>query len=179
MSASFAQLLLPRLHFHASRIGWPGACGIALLVFGMTLALSGVRDAEQQLGRVQAEIDGLRAARIAPQADAAQSARALWRSRLPARAEAPRLLASLQQAAASHGLALDSADYQVQRDGTLLRYQVTLPMRGSYPQLRAWLAQVMNATPALALDEFTLVRESAGSQTLDARVRVALLCEER
>jgi len=44
-----------------------------------------------------------------------------------------------------------------------MRYQVVLPVKGSYPQVKRFLAQAMHDTPGLALDAISMQRDQGGS----------------
>jgi len=95
---------------------------------------------------------------------------------LPTDSDALAVIERLHHAATLHGVELPQGDYRLSRDasGTLLRYQITLPARGGYPQLRAWLADLMNALPTIALDGLAVQRDDVGSGRIDARVRLTL-----
>ena len=83
---------------------------------------------------------------------------------------------AIHRAAAANGVKLANGEYRLARDGgaRLLRYQITLPARASYPQLRAWIGEVMNAVPSAALDEISFRRDDVGSDSVEARVRLTL-----
>ena len=71
---------------------------------------------------------------------------------------------------------LQSGEYKLDRnpDSRLARYQITLPVTGSYAQLRGFVGQVLADVPAAALEEITLRRESVSSPRLEARIRLTL-----
>jgi len=78
--------------------------------------------------------------------------------------------------AARNDLALDSGEYRLAnaRDGGLARYQITLPLRGGYAQVRSFLDQVLTQIPAAALEEVTIRRDSVGARATETRVRLTL-----
>jgi Tfp pilus assembly protein PilO len=101
--------------------------------------------------------------------------------RLPRETSFPDLLGQLAGAAAKVGMPVDEASYQVVRlaqEGAV-RYEITLPVRLSYPQLRAFLVELHTAAPALAVDNVQLRRQKVGDELLDARLRLVLLMEAR
>jgi hypothetical protein len=73
-------------------------------------------------------------------------------------------------------VALDSGEYRLSRTAgeRLARYEITLPLKGSYAQIRGFVADVLAAVPAAVLDEVNLRREGVDSARLDARVRLTL-----
>jgi hypothetical protein len=57
-------------------------------------------------------------------------------------------------------------------DDRLVRYRMTLPVSGTYPQVRAFVVDVLRDVPAAALDDIQLRRDAAGR--IEARVRFSL-----
>lgn len=167
------------LKFHALRMGWPAGLGLGLIVFAAVFYFSGVRSTEAALASTQAQIAELRAgeARGAEgRTVSAEQRLARFLEFLPPASTLPEALAGVHEAAEARGVALDNAQYKESRDkgSPVLRYQMTLPLRASYPQLRGWLADVMNATPNAVLEELSLKRESAAVEELNARARLSL-----
>lgn len=171
------------LRFHLGRLGWPGALGAALGVFALAFYFSGVRETEVRLAQVKADISELRAGRSASMDSvfSREEQIAEFRRFFPHLATLPDLLTTIHRAAETRGVALDSAEYKEMREkgSPLVRYQVSLPLRGSYPQIRAWLADVMNDIPSAVLEDFNLKRDNIGNATLDARARLSLYFEAR
>ena len=74
------------------------------------------------------------------------------------------------------GLKLDQAQYKSGADiqGRFQTYQIVLPVKGSYDQLRQFCEQMLAAIPFAALDEMDLQRDAAGQPLLEARLRFTL-----
>ena len=53
-------------------------------------------------------------------------------------------------------------------------YEVDLPVKGSYVQIRKFIVKVLNAMPSAALEEVSFKRESVGSGELEARIRFTI-----
>lgn len=84
-------------------------------------------------------------------------------------------LARLHQIAARSGLELRSADYRMQRTaGRLERYEITVPVNATYPQLRAFLRTALAEIPMLSLDQVAIKRQRAGDGQVQAEVRLTL-----
>jgi Tfp pilus assembly protein PilO len=167
------------LGYGLRRLGWPAAVGAGLAVFAAVFWFSGLREAQAQLAQTQAEIVALRDGRTIDR-DAerlgVQARLAEFREFFPPAAAVPETLASIHDAAQAHGVLLERAEYKETRDkaSPLVRYQVSLPLRGSYPQIRAWLADVMNGNASAVLEDFALKRDEVGSETLEARARLSI-----
>jgi hypothetical protein len=84
-------------------------------------------------------------------------------------------LARLSAIGASSGVQIRSADYRLQKTGTRLeRYEVVLPLTGSYPQIRAFLATALAEIPVLSLDQITIKKERAQGGAVEAEARLTL-----
>lgn len=170
---------LAGLGYGLRRLGWPAAAGAGLAVFAAAFYFSGLRVAEARLAQVRAEIAALRAGRVIDK-DAerlsVQARLAEFREFFPPAAAVPATLARIHDAAQARGVLLERAEYKETRDkaSALLRYQVSLPLRGSYPQIRSWVADVMNGNPSAVLEDFTLKRDEVGSEMLEARARLSI-----
>ncbi|MBA4261266.1 MAG: pilus assembly protein PilO [Comamonadaceae bacterium] len=169
--------LITRLRFAARRLGWPGLLGLALIGLAAPL-LHWAADAQrQETQQLRSRLAAQRAAPAPkdPQLDAAERLARL-QQHLSATPAALSTVEHMHRAAALHGLTLASGEYRLSGSSPALaqRYQITLPVLGPYPQLRDWLADVMNAQPALALEELSLSRQNAADAKVQARVRWTL-----
>ena len=95
---------------------------------------------------------------------------------LPDEHEAAGQIALLLDAAADHDLTPDKAEYALTRStaADFVRYQITLPVRGSYIDIRKFANQALNDLPALALNEISFQRENSDSGEVEARLRFTL-----
>lgn len=124
-------------------------------------------------------------------ANAAQSAKAdaigtpeqawhtLWRS-LPSSEQRTRLQSAVLADAQAQGLLASAVQYRGAREAwsategaVLWRQRMVMPVEGSYPAVRAWLAQVLTE-PALSVDELDIQRSDPLSDQVKARVAVSL-----
>jgi hypothetical protein len=61
----------------------------------------------------------------------------------------------------------------------MARYQILLPVSGSYPQLRRFLHAVLSQVPALVLENVDIKRKQIADVQLDGRVRMTLYLSRR
>lgn len=161
-------------------IGWPGVLGGVLLLLAGTLTLSVVQPQSAQLAQLQNDNRSLKT-RIALAA----------RSGLPAAANQDDLsrfyaffdgpgpthwLDALYAAAAAQDLVLTRGEYRMtaDRSGKLARYQVTLPVQGSYLQIRRFVAQALTDVPVASLDDISFKRDSITATQLEASIKLTL-----
>ena len=84
-------------------------------------------------------------------------------------------LAKLHAIGAATGLQMKSATYRTQQtDGRIVRYEIVLPVAGSYPQIRDFLSRASAEIPVLSVDQLMLKRETRRDGTLQAELRLTL-----
>lgn len=85
-------------------------------------------------------------------------------------------LAKLYAIGAATGVELQSASYKTQAaPGTKLeRYEIVVPLTGSYTQMRDFLKRSLAEIPVLSLDQISLKRESRREGTVQAELRLTL-----
>jgi len=166
--------VLDLLVFHLARLGRVGLLGGALVAAALAADFLLLRPLE-------AEWAGLvdrnqRAALAAPDPAAARRTVA----GPPVAAAAEEVLRQLFAAAAKNGLELDQGDYTLssEQSGDIHRYQISLPVSGSYPALRAFLAEALNGSPALALSHLEMERAVIEDTELVASLRFTLFLKE-
>jgi Tfp pilus assembly protein PilO len=94
----------------------------------------------------------------------------------PIRASISDSMARLYSAAASQGLSLDQGDYHLSnhRDAKLARYNIVLPVKGSYMQIRKFVAQALTDIPNLSLDSITFNRQKIEDASVEAQLNFTL-----
>lgn len=175
-------LLRWRIRQWARLLQWQGLLGVGLGVVAAVFYLSAIDTGKARINQLKQEAQSVRDfARRNP--DATASGEEAWLQQfyrlLPARASAADWLRILFAAAESHSVDLERGDYKmnVDRNGRLLAYEIALPVRGSYVQIRQFIAEVLDRIPAVALDEFIVKRETIGDPKIDASIRFTLFLD--
>ncbi|HEX6008357.1 MAG TPA: GspMb/PilO family protein [Burkholderiales bacterium] len=84
-------------------------------------------------------------------------------------------LGRLYAAGQAAGVELQSADYRMQKTGTRIeRYQIRIPLRGNYAQIRGFLDNALVDIPVLSLDEVKFKRERASDAQIEAELLLSL-----
>ena len=84
-------------------------------------------------------------------------------------------LAKLYAIGTATGVDLQSGTYRTQRAGARLeRYELSLPVSGSYAQIRDFLNRALAEIPALSLDQMALRREARKEGVVQAELRLTL-----
>lgn len=161
-------------------LGTPGVIGIALLVFSLTYALSALLPAREDIEarRQQAAGEQTRVEReksgVADASPAGQL-RAFY-GFLPAQPAATEWLDKIYAAADKEKVALPRGEYSLVMDpeSGVARYRILLPVKGSYSQIRSFVAGALESVPSLALDDINFERQKIGDGVVDAKVRLTL-----
>ena len=86
------------------------------------------------------------------------------------------LLAKLHVAGKQAGLEVRRAEYRMSSppDRRLDRYQIVMPIRGSYPAIRAFIANALRELPTLSLDQVQFQRKEVGDPIVDAQLSFSI-----
>lgn len=165
----------------AARLAWPGLLGLALMLVAGAAQFGLTRPMSVETRDLAARAERLASRPPAPDpASAARQAAHPLAGRLPESERDAEILAGLFAAAGRAGLALDQGNYRltVDRIAGLQRQQITLPVSGAYPAIRAFVAQVLARHPSLALDGLELARDGIGAGDVRATLRFTLYLRE-
>jgi hypothetical protein len=86
-------------------------------------------------------------------------------------------LAKLYAISKATGLEMPSANYRTEKSdpsSRIERYEIVLPVSGTYAQLRDFLGRSLAEIPVLSLDQMTLKRESRNQGEVQAELRLSL-----
>ena len=170
-----------RLRREAERLGWAGVAGIALLAFAGMLFFSAALPLRDEVARLRDETDDLK--RRLRSGDLTALGKpgvaeqlATFYAFFPPPTSSPDWLGRIHEIARARGLQLQSGEYRLERGSSprLARYQITLPVQGSYAQIRGFVSAVLEQVPAAVLEEVSLKRDSVESARVEARIRLTL-----
>ena len=86
-------------------------------------------------------------------------------------------LAKLYAISQATGLEMQTANYRVEKSDPSVRierYEIVLPVSGTYAQLRDFLGRSLAEIPVLSLDQMSLKRESRSQGEVQAELRLSL-----
>jgi hypothetical protein len=155
-----------------SSLGMPGLAGIAALLLAVVAVLLGQRW-DAQAAALQAEVQALRAkARPAPAAVPVSLQQ--WQAALPAPAARQQRLADLLELAIRLELNAQRTEHRLASSEGLERLRISMPLTGSYAQIRRFIAAALAHDPALSLDGLKLRRAGPLSADMDAELQWSL-----
>jgi hypothetical protein len=161
-----------RLRRLLDAIGPAGVAGIGVLIFCVPFYFSALAPAQAELERRSAA-SKVSQKTVFPKDDASELER--FYNRFPRVERLPGELESLYAHARSSHVQLLQGEYRLESSaGGLTAYHVTLPVRGSYPQLRQFVGRVLRDMPTASLDALRFERKKAADAQLEAQVRLTI-----
>ncbi len=113
-------------------------------------------------------------ARPAPASQTAAKLAALYEF-LETKEQKSDLLAKLHATGAAAGVEVRAADYKLHKTGVRIeRYEIALPVTGSYAQIRTFLGNALAGIPALSLDQVSFRKQRPEDAQVQADVRFTL-----
>jgi Tfp pilus assembly protein PilO len=154
------------------RIGLMGMASIVLLVGALLFSSFVIQPLEERGARLHERASrNLPAAAKQGEMRGAEKVGAVYQF-LEKEEEVTDWLAKLHGIGAATGVQLNSASYRTQgTDARIVRYEIVLPVSGSYPQVRDFLKRSLAEIPVLSLDSFSIKRNE---KTLQAELRLTL-----
>jgi Tfp pilus assembly protein PilO len=175
------RLRIAELREEVERLGWPAVVGAGLAALAAALYFSAVVPLADEGARLRGEAEDLQRRyrtgdALARDKPGSAEQLATFYAFFPAPRSSPEWLGKIHAAAQAKGLQLNVGEYKLERrpDSKIARYQITLPVQGTYAQVRSFVGEVLKAVPAAALDDITLRRESVDSPKVEARIRLTL-----
>jgi len=154
------------------RIGVAGVAAIGLLAAALFFSNFMVKPLEQKnLSLTEA------ATRQGRKADSAQSGEkvAAVYEYLRKEEDTTDWLAKLHGIGTATGIQMRTASYRTQpTEGRIVRYEIVLPVTGSYGQIRDFLKRAALEIPVLSIDQVTLKKEEKKGGSLHAEMRLTL-----
>jgi Tfp pilus assembly protein PilO len=174
----YAYWLLGRM---VKALGAWGVLGVALFLVSSMFYFTKVASTTQQLQQAQYELDSAVAAhevtskveiqqKVPAQTTAEEVAK--FYEIFPAGASLPKWLRLIDETALKQKLILKRGDYKLtqSKQGQLQRYEIVLPVAGKYVQIRQFVTDVLQKSPALALGDIKIRRETTLLPNVEARL---------
>ena len=171
------------IHEAALRLGRAGLAALLVGLLALGFALASVLPQWQAVRALRAaeadaavQVQRLARGELKVQAKPEQQALDELRQQLPGQPEASELIERLYHLASAERISLARGEYALGVDPKtqLARYQIVLPVRGSYPQIRGFLKGLIGQLPTLVLEDLELQRKRIGDRELSGRVRMTL-----
>ncbi len=177
--------VLPQLRWQVGRLGVIGKIGLGLLVVSSIYFFSVVVPQESDLRKLKERAETLQTQALSKQTSgdaesgvkmSGDQALQAFYDFFPRVDSSPFWIRELVRIAQKHGVELSSSEYRLvnDNDARLARYEMILPVKGKYSQVRAFMATALEAVPAMAISAIAIKRENVTSEKLEVRLEVNL-----
>ena len=173
-----------RLGYIVRRIGLPGWLGLLSLAAALVFLVIEVLPGVDSLTRIGERVSNAQTRLAYPVNEGgavltpAQQLAAFYRD-FPRGAKIPDVLARIHDIADEQKLALELGEYALTKTpgSRLDQFRITLPVKGTYPQVRKFAADTLTAIPALSLESLSLRREKVTEGNVEGRIVFLLFLE--
>jgi hypothetical protein len=166
-----------RLNRLLEQLGIAGILGIGLLIACGAFWISALKPAQDELAAQRAALERMQARSPLQPVSGGGRAEDLRRfyNLFPAAAGLTAELERLHRLARNARLELAQGEYRLERRATgLWAYRVTLPVRGSYAEVRNFISAVLKDMPGASIDALRFDRKKADDAQLEAQLRLTL-----
>lgn len=168
---------MKRLNAWLIRLGTAGVLGVGVLLACTAFYLSAVVPAGRELAaqRLAAERLRTRTPYQPVAADGRGEELRRFYNLFPPIEKLTDQLEQLYGIARGAQLELSQGEYRLEkRSAGLWSYRVVLPVRGTYPQIRGFVASVLKTMPIASVDGLRFERKKAVETQIDAQVRLTI-----
>jgi hypothetical protein len=157
-------------------LGPAGIAGLGVLVFCLPFYFNSVAPAEREVAKRSAAAAAQRARLPVQPVSAPEGVAELERfyRRFPTLDGLQGELEAVYQHARASKLQLAQGEYRLEKGAGLAAYRVTLPVRGSYAQVRQFVGRLLKEMPTASLDALRFDRKKAGDAQVEAQVRLTI-----
>lgn len=180
MDQSTLARLLVQIRWQASRLTLIGKIGLGLLMLSLVFLFAAVLPQNEELHKLTEKAASLQQQTRRESAESVRlddnQALQVFYDFFPNIDSSPYWIKELDRVAKKRGVELSGSEYRLiqEQESKLARYEMVLPIRGSYPQIRAFIADALEAVPAIALVDVIIKREDIKSGKLDVRLSMNL-----
>ena len=162
------------------RLGAPGVLGLGVLLACAGFWASALKPLKEELAAQRLALERLQNRTLYQPAAASRDDRreaelARFYGLFPQTDRLDHEVERIHKLARRAGLELDQGEYRLERRPVgLWAYRVNLPVRGTYPQLRDFMAAVLRDVPVASLESLRFERKRAADAQLDAQLRLTV-----
>ena len=182
-----------RLRWQMERLGVPGKIGFGLIIFSAVFFIAAVLPRHAESDAVMAKAEAMQAQLKAEPAQPAPARGVVARKAVhgsqglqlfyeffPKVDSTPFWINEVVQSATEHAVEIDGTEYRMvrEKDVKLARYEMLVPVRGRYAQVRGFIADALRSVPPMALVDVAIKREGVESELLDANLKFNLYLSE-
>lgn len=163
------------LRWIRGELGGAGMAALAVLAGALAFLTLALQPLEMRNTEVARQLSRLERTQTAAPGSAPAQKLAVYYEYLQSEQPATGWLERLHATARLSGLELSAGEYRMKDAGQRVgRYEIALPVTGSYAQIRDFLGKALYEIPVLSLDQVTFSRQRASDARIQADLRFTL-----
>lgn len=177
-----------RLRWQFARLGAVGKIGVGLFVVAIIFLLAAVipqhtelKELKERAATLQQQIQQQKPGEaISPGQLTGDQALQVFYEFFPRVDASPYWIRELVRIAKKRGVKINSSEYRLvtEQGARLARYEMTLPVYGRYPQIRAFMADALQTIPAMAIEGIAIERDNVKSAQIAVRMNINLYLKQ-
>lgn len=183
---NYLQQLLLQAQWQVARLGSVGKIGVGLFAAAVVFYLAAVLPQNTTLQDLKEKADNMQVQTSAQNGVGPErriggdQALQIFYDFFPRIDSSPFWVRELVRIAKKNGVEMNSSDYRLvqENDARLARYEMILPIRGRYPQIRSFIADSLQDIPSLAIAGMVIKRENVQTEQLDVRLEISLFLDD-
>ena len=189
LQKSHIERIWMQLSWQVARLGLSGKIGIGLFVVATIFFIGTVLPQDREVELLKQRVETIKSRSPFQVEDKLGSNRKIGGDQalkvfydfFPRIDSSPIWIGELVRVAEMHEVEINSSDFHMTFDegSRLARYEMVLPVHGSYPQIRAFIADALKSIPAMAITGINIKRKGVKSSQLEAGIKVNLYLDGR
>ena len=175
--------------WQGARLGVSGKIGLGLFVVAIVFLIGAVMPQDREVKLLKQRVETIKSRSPFQMKDKPGSSKKIGGDQalkvfydfFPRIDSSPRWIGELVRVAEMHEVEINSSDFRMtfEEGSRLARYEMVLPVHGSYPQIRAFIADALKSIPAMAITGINIKRKGVKSSQLEAGIKVNLYLDGR
>ena len=178
-----------QLCWQGARLGISGKIGLSLFVVAIVFFISAVLPQDREVELLKQRVETIKSRSPFQVNDkpgtggkiGGDQALKIFYDFFPRIDSSPLWIGELVRVAKMHKVEINSSDFHMnfEEGSRLARYEMVIPVHGSYPQIRAFIADALKSIPAMAITGINIKRKGVKSSRLEAGIKVSLYLDGR
>jgi len=175
--------------WQGSRLGVTGKIGLGLFVVAIIFFIGAVLPQDREIKVLKQRVETIKSRSPFQISDKPGSDRRISGDQalkvfydfFPPIDSSPFWIGELVRVAEMHEVEINSSDFHMAlgEGSRLARYEIVLPVHGSYPQIRAFIADALKSIPVMAITGISIKRKNVKSTRLKMGLKVNLYLDGR
>ncbi|HSG30064.1 MAG TPA: hypothetical protein VLB82_00800 [Thermodesulfobacteriota bacterium] len=189
LQQSYIEKMWLQLCWQGSRLGITGKIGLSLFVVAIVFFFSTVLPQDREVELLKQRVETIKSRSPLQMKGKPGSggkirgdqALKVFYDFFPRIDSSPLWIGELVRVAKTHKVEINSSDFHMnfEEGSRLVRYEMVLPVHGSYPQIRAFIADTLKSIPAMAITGINIKRKGVKSSQLEVGLKVNLYLDGR